>query len=90
MAVTDFRGAWSTAQHGPGVGVIFNGASYICLVKDPDVAPNINPNDWGIMDAVRARGPPGEDLGGELCRAGNHDAVARKSRVIQPASVFLE
>jgi hypothetical protein len=60
VAITNYRGAWvSTASYIAGAVVTFNGASYICLVRNTNVQPNTNTGDWSIMDAPGATGPAG-------------------------------
>jgi hypothetical protein len=59
VAITNFRGAWvSTASYSAGAVVTYNGASYICIVKNTNVQPT-NATDWSILDAPGAPGAPG-------------------------------
>ncbi len=60
VTITTFQSAWvSTASYTPGMVVTYQGASYICLVKNTGVAPNTNAGDWAILDAPGATGPAG-------------------------------
>ena len=60
VPVTNFRGAWaSTATYTAGAVVTFNGASYVCLIRNVGVAPNTNATDWSILDSPGAQGPTG-------------------------------
>jgi hypothetical protein len=60
VAFTNFRGAWvSSGTYNPGAVVTFNGASYICLVRNTNVQPNTPTGDWTIMDAPGASGATG-------------------------------
>jgi hypothetical protein len=60
VSITNFRGAWvSTASYVAGAVVTFNGASYLCLVRNTNVQPNTNTGDWAILDAPGATGPAG-------------------------------
>src|SRR5262245_21604374 len=50
-----FYGVWSsTTSYHPGYVVIYNGASYVCLVTNSNVTPTGNSTsatDWAILDA---------------------------------------
>ena len=60
IAITNYRAAWvSTAAYATGAVVTYNGASYICLMKNTGVAPSSNAGDWAILDAPGATGATG-------------------------------
>ena len=60
VAFSNFDGAWvPSATYKPGDVATFQGASYICLVRNTGVAPNTNTADWAIMAAQGATGPTG-------------------------------
>jgi hypothetical protein len=60
IAITNFRAAWaSSAAYAAGAVVTYNGASYICLLKNSGVAPSTNSSDWAILDAPGATGATG-------------------------------
>jgi len=50
VPMTIFKGAWeSAAAYSPGEVVTYNGASYICLVKNKDVLPSMGTKDWSTL-----------------------------------------
>lgn len=58
--ITSFAGAWrSTLTYRPGTVVTWQGASYLCLVKNDGVEPNTNTGDWALLDSPGAAGPKG-------------------------------
>jgi Collagen triple helix repeat (20 copies) len=60
IAITNFRGAWAfSVAYAAGAVVTYNGASYICLLKNSGVAPSTNTADWAILDAPGATGAVG-------------------------------
>lgn len=60
VAIRNFYSAWvSTETYREGSVVTYKGASYICLVRNTDVAPNKNTRDWTILAAPGATGPQG-------------------------------
>ena len=63
VAITNYRGPWSsTDTYGAGAVVTYNGASYVCLVKNRGTTPNSSNTDWAIFadpGATGATGPAG-------------------------------
>lgn len=63
VAITNYRGSWSsTDTYGAGAVVTYNGASYVCLVKNTGTTPNSSNTDWAILadpGATGATGPAG-------------------------------
>jgi Phage Tail Collar Domain len=60
VAFKSFQGAWAAATtYNSGAVITYNGASYICILKNTHFAPPTHPNYWQIMDAPGATGPQG-------------------------------
>lgn len=63
VAITNYRGPWSsTDTYGAGAIVIYNGAGYVCLVKNTGTTPDSSNTDWAILadpGATGATGPAG-------------------------------
>jgi hypothetical protein len=60
VAIKSFGGAWlGGATYNIGTVVIYQGSSYLCLVRNIGVAPNTNTGDWALLVSAGARGPAG-------------------------------
>jgi hypothetical protein len=60
VQVTKFRGTWiSKEEYFPGEVVTFDGASFICIVRNANVKPTVGVHDWSILDAPGEKGSVG-------------------------------